>query len=417
MALSGLWIAERKVYLGKTGSAIMVVRTIIPDCYSIGAFDFDRRLFDALIALPEGTSYNAYLIKGDQKTALIDTVDPSKELDLVCNLVRLGVDSIDYIIVNHAEQDHSGSLPMVLELFPSAMVVTNEKCRDLLIHHLDLDEERFITIKDRETLSLGNKTLEFFITPWVHWPETMVTFLQEDKVLFSCDLFGSHYSTSELFVADEKTIYPAAKRYYAEIMMPFRASIKGHIEKITPLGINIIAPSHGPVYNNPRFILDAYQEWISDSVRNQVVIPFISMHGSTRKMVDHLTDALVERGIEVKPFDMTVTDTGNLAMSLVDAATVVIATPTVLFGPHPQIVYATYLANILHPKVKFASIIGSYGWGGKTIDVLKAMMTHIKPELLEPVLVQGQPGEKCIGDLDRLADDIARKHKEIGILS
>ena len=166
----------------------MVVRTITPDCYSIGAFDFDRRLFDALIPLPEGTSYNAYLIRGSQKTALIDTVDPSKELDLVCNLVRLGIDSIDYVIVNHAEQDHSGSLPMVLELFPSAMVVTNEKCKELLIHHLDLDEERFIIIKDRETLSLGNKTLEFLITPWVHWPETMVTFLQEDRILFSCDL-------------------------------------------------------------------------------------------------------------------------------------------------------------------------------------------------------------------------------------
>ena len=192
-------------------------------------------------------------------------------------------------------------------------------------------------------------------------------------------------------------------------MMPFRASIKGHMEKIGPLDVRIIAPSHGPVYNNPAFILGAYQEWISDSVKNQVVIPYISMHGSTRKMVDHLTDALIERGIEVKPFDLTVVDTGNLAMSLVDAATVVIATPTVLFGPHPQVVYATYLANMLHPKVKFASIIGSYGWGGKTTDVLKAMMTHIKPELLEPVMVQGLPGEKLVGGLDRLARRYCRK--------
>ncbi len=395
----------------------MVVRTITPDCYSISSLDFDRRLFDALISLPDGTSYNSYIVRGSEKTALIDTVDPSKEFELVCDLVRLGVDSIDYVIVNHAEQDHSGSLPMVLELFPSSKVVTNEKCKDLLIHHLGLDEGRFIIITDRETLSLGNKTLEFIIAPWVHWPETMLTFLREDRVLFSCDLFGSHFATSELFAKDEKIVYPAAKRYYAEIMMPFRASIKGHMEKIGTLGIDIIAPSHGPVYNNPAFILDAYHEWISDSVKNEVVIPFVSMHGSTRKMVEHLTNSLIERGIAVKPFDMTVTDTGNLAMALVDAATVVLATPTVLFGPHPQIVNATYLANMLHPKVKFASVIGSYGWGGKTIDVLKTMMTHIKPELLEPVLVQGLPGEACIRDLNRLADDIARKHKEIGILT
>ena len=394
----------------------MVVRTVTPDCHSITALDFDRRLFDALIPLPDGTSYNSYLVRGSEKTALIDTVDPSKELDLVCDLVRLGIDSIDYVIINHAEQDHAGSLPMVLELFPSSKVVTNEKCKEVLLHHLDLDEDRFITITDRETLSLGNKTLEFIITPWVHWPETMLTYLREDRVLFSCDLFGSHYATSDLFMNDEKIIYTAAKRYYAEIMMPFRASIKGHMEKIGTLPIGFIAPSHGPVYNNPGFILTAYRDWISDSVKNEVVIPYVSMHGSTRKMVDHLTSALIERGIAVKPFDMTVTDTGNLALSLVDAATVVIATPTVLFGPHPQIVYATYLANLLRPNVKFASIIGSYGWGGKAADVLKAMMTHIKPELLEPVFVRGSPGEQCIRDLDRLADDIAKKHKEAGLL-
>jgi len=394
----------------------MVVRTVIQDCYSIAALDFDRRLFDSLIPLPEGTSYNAYLVKGSQKTALIDTVDPTKELDLVCDLVRLGIDTIDYVIINHAEQDHAGSLPMVLELFPSSRVITNEKCKEILIHHLDLDEDRFILVKDRETISLGNKTLEFIIAPWVHWPETMLTYLKEDRILFSCDLFGTHYASSDLFMKDEKSIFIPAKRYYAEIMMPFRASIRGHMEKIGELGIDIIAPSHGPVYNNPAFILNAYHEWISDSVKNEVVIPYVSMHGSTRKMVDHLTRALIERGISVKPFDMTVTDTGNLAMSLVDAATVVIATPTVLFGPHPQIVYATYLANLLHPKVKFASIIGSYGWGGKTIDMLKSMMTHIKPELLEPVLVRGLPGEECIKGLDRLADEIAQKHKEIGLL-
>jgi len=394
----------------------MVVRTVTPDCYSIAALDFDRRLFDALIPLPDGTSYNSYIVRGSQKTALIDTVDPSKELEFVSDLVRLGIDSIDYVIINHAEQDHSGSLPMVLELFPSSSVVTNEKCKEILVHHLDLDEERFILVKDRETISLGNKTLEFIIAPWVHWPETMLTYLREDRVLFSCDLFGTHYASSDLFMKDEKSSYIAAKRYYAEIMMPFRASIKGHMEKIGRLDIDIIAPSHGPVYNDPGFILNAYHDWISDSVKNEVVIPYVSMHGSTRKMVDHLTRALIERGITVKPFDMTVTDTGNLAMSLVDAATVVIATPTVLFGPHPRIIYATYLANMLHPKVKFASIIGSYGWGGKTPDVLKSMMTHIKPDLLEPVMIRGLPGEACTRGLDRLADEIAQKHKEIGLL-
>jgi len=393
----------------------MVSREIIPGVYWVGALDFDRRMFDELIPLPNGTSYNSYLIRGSGKTALIDTVDPTKEFDLISNLVRLGVERIDYIIINHAEQDHAGSLPMVLEFFPDAKVVTNEKCRDLLIALLHLPADIFMVVRDRETLSLGDRTLEFILTPWTHWPETQVTWLREDKILFSCDLFGYHTATSDLYDTDRADFYIPAKRYYAEIMMPFRGSIKGHLEKIRALPIGLIAPSHGPVHKNPQFILDAYADWVSDDVKNEVVIPYVSMHGSTRKMVDHFTDALIARGVTVRPFNLTHTDIGELALALVDTATVVIATPTVLFGPHPQIVYATYLANILKPKMRYASVIGSFGWGGKAPETIVKMLDHVKVEVLEPVMVKGLPDEKTLAALDRLADDIARKHKENNI--
>ncbi|HUU76137.1 MAG TPA: FprA family A-type flavoprotein [Methanoregulaceae archaeon] len=395
----------------------MAVREIAHDVYWTGAVDWDRRLFDALVPLPQGTSYNSYLVRGSEKTALIDTVDPSKEFELVYNLVKLGVDSIDYIIVNHAEQDHSGTLPMILELFPRAKVVTNEKCRDLLVSLLEVESDRCQVISDNETLSLGNKTLEFLITPWVHWPETMITYLQEDRILFSCDLFGSHIATSDLFVTDERLIYQPSKRYYAEIMMPFRSSIRGHMERITPLEIDIVAPSHGPLHSPPDHIFSSYRDWISDEVKNEVVIPFVSMHGSTEKMVNHLAGLLMESGIAVKPFNLTVTDTGDLAMALVDAATIVIGSPTVLFGPHPLAVNATFLVNMLRPKAKFASVIGSYGWGGKTVESLKGMLTHCKPEFLEPVYTQGIPSSETLRSIERLADEIERKHREIGILN
>src|SRR5512136_512044 len=199
----------------------MVSREIIPGVVWVGALDFDRRIFDELIPLPNGTSYNSFLIRGSEKTALIDTVDPTKEFDLISNLVKLNIDRIDYVIVNHAEQDHSGSLPMILEFYPDAEVVTNEKCKDLLVALLHLPVNRFRVINDKETLSLGDRTLEFFITPWTHWPETQITYLREDKILFSCDLFGSHTATSDLYGSDEAEIYRSAKRYYAEIMMPF----------------------------------------------------------------------------------------------------------------------------------------------------------------------------------------------------
>ena len=393
----------------------MVAREVCRDLFWVGALDWDRRLFDELIPLPHGTSYNSYLIRGSEKTALIDTVDPTREYELISNLVKVGTETIDYIIANHAEQDHAGSLPMMLEFFPDAQIVTNEKCRDLLIALLHLPPERFRVIKDRETISLGDRTLEFLLTPWTHWPETQVTFLREDRILFPCDLFGSHIATSDLFMQDERTTYLSAKRYYAEIMMPFRTSIRGYLEKVNALSVAMIAPSHGPIYRNPQFILDAYADWTSDAVKNEVVIPYSSMHGSTQKMVDYLVDALLARGITVQPFNLSKTDVGELAMALVDPATVVIATPTVLFGPHPQVVYATYLANLLKPKVRFASVIGSYGWGGKAVETIVKMLDHLKVEVLEPVMVRGLPDEAAMRGLDRLADDILKKHQEIRI--
>jgi flavorubredoxin len=301
---------------------------------------------------------------------------------------------------------------MILEFFPDAVVVTNEKCKDLLIALLHLPINRFRIIKDKDILSLGDRTLEFFMTPWTHWPETQVTYLREDKVLFSCDLFGSHWGTSDLYVTDEAEIYRSAKRYYAEIMMPFRNSIKGYVDMVKALPLDMIAPSHGPIYRRPQFILDAYTDWVSDTVKNEVVIVYVSMHGSTQKMVEHLTDALIARGITVKPFNLTHTDIGELALSLVDTATVVIATPTVLFGPHPQIVYATYLANLLKPKVRFASVIGSYGWGGKSVDTIIKMLDHVKVEFIEPVMVKGLPDETTFQALNLLADDILKKHRD-----
>jgi flavorubredoxin len=394
----------------------MTVREVLPDVYWIGAIDWNRRLFDSLIPLPDGTSYNAYLVKGSEKTALIDTVDPTKEFEYVCNLVKLGVEKVDYIIVNHAEQDHSGSVPMAAELFPGATVVTSEKCKDLIVHLLDISPERCLVVKDRDTISLGNKTLEFIMAPWVHWPETMLTYVREDSVLFSCDLFGTHMATSDLFVSDMAEVYHPAKRYYAEIMMPFRSQIKEHMKKISELGIRVIAPSHGPLYLPPDPILKAYAEWISDDVKNEVVIPYVSMHGSTEKMVTHLTDALIDRGIRVKPFDLTKTDIGELAASLVDAATIVIGTPTLLFGPHPLAANAAFITNLIKPKTRFATVIGSYGWGGKTVEAVKEMLNHLKIEVLDPVYVKGAPDSACLRELEALAERIAIKHREAGLM-
>jgi flavorubredoxin len=282
----------------------------------------------------------------------------------------------------------------------------------MLIDHLHVDDARFQVVADGESISLGDKTLTFLFTPWVHWPETMSTWLDEDKILFSCDFFGSHYATSDVY-ADKHEVYDGAKRYYAEIMMPFAAQVLKNIEKVTQYPIAIIGPSHGPVYDDPGFIIEAYRDWAGGEPRNIVCLPYVTMHDSTRLMVEYLTAALTARGVAVERFDLTTLDAGELASSLVHAGTIVLGTPTVLTGPHPLAAYAAFLANALRPRAKFATVIGSYGWAGKTVETLVGMMPKLKVELLEPVLAKGMPRDADYAALDALADTIAEKHKDL----
>ena len=383
---------------------------IINDVYSLRVNHFNRRLFDSLIPLPEGTSYNAYLVKGTEKTALFDSADPEKAAVLFEYLKD--EKKLDYVIAHHAEQDHSGSIPLVLEKYPGAKVVTNPKCKEFLMTHLHLPADKFIEVKDGETLSLGGKTLEFVYLPWVHWPETMGTYLREEKVLFSCDFFGSHLATSALF-SEEHVVYEPMKRYYAEIMMPFRSNIKAHLEKLAKYDIAYICPSHGPVHANPKFIMEIYKDWAVSEPLNKAVVAYISMHGSTYMLVNRLVSRLQEAGVCVEKLNLDQMDEGRVAMALVDAATIVLGTPTVLTGPHPKVVYAAHLANLLRPKAKFVSVIGSFGWGGRAVETLAGLIPNIKAEVLKPVMIKGMPTEADLAQIDELAALIAEKHKSL----
>jgi flavorubredoxin len=380
----------------------------------LGGVDWDRRLFDGLIPLPDGTSYNAYLIAGSEANVLVDTADPRKLDELMGQLD--GAPAPDYVVVQHAEQDHSGSLPAVLARYPDARVLTTPKGKAMLTEFLRLEDDRIDTVADGETLSLGDLTLEFAHMPWVHWPETMVTYLRELRMLFTCDFFGSHLATSDLTVTDPAQVAEAAKRYYAEIMMPFRRMIDRNLDRLADYEIDVIAPSHGPIYDQPDFILAAYRSWVSDPPENKVVLPYISMHGSTEVMVHHLVEALVARGVTVQQFELSVVDLGKLAMALVDAGTLVLGTPTVLGGPHPQAAYAASLATALRPKLQFATVIGSYGWAGGAANKVAGTIKPLRLEVLDPVTCQGLPDDADFAALDALADTIVAKHKDAGFI-
>lgn len=392
----------------------MNTKEIAKGIYWMGAIDWDRRLFDALIPLPDGTSYNAYLVRGSEKTALIDTVDPSMSGVLLAHLQ--GVPQIDLVIAQHAEQDHSGSIPIILDRYPQATLVTSPKGRGMLTGLLPIAEERIVTVEDGETLSLGDRTLQFIHMPWVHWPETMLTYLQEDRILFTCDLFGSHLATDDLYAVDEARVFKAARRYYAEIMMPLRSMILRNLSKVEAIDMAVIAPSHGPVYDKPKPIVDAYRHWLTGECKNVAVLPYVSMHGSTQNMVAHLAAALTKAGVAAEAFDLTASDIGDLATILVDAATVVLGTPTVLGSPHPSVMAGAYLINALRPPIQFASIIASFGWGSKAVEQLTEVISGLKAEMLSPVLCKGAPKDADFEALDALAVTIADKHRERGLM-
>jgi len=394
----------------------MKFQEIKNNIFYCGLNDCDRRIFDELIPLEHGTSYNSYLVKGSEKTALIDTMYPPKCKEYLKRLVENKIGKIDYIIANHGEQDHTGSIPALLEKYPNAVVVTNPKCAENIKSMLHVSEDKIKVIADGEELSLGDKTLKFIFAPGVHWPDTMFTYLKEDNVLCTCDFLGAHYTFNDVFAVECEALMKSAKRYYAEIMMPFRMMSERYTKMVKEMNVDMILPSHGPVYTNPNYILDLYTEWTSPNPKNLVAIPYVSMYESTKEMVDYLAEKLEAKGINTFKFDIVDDDLGDLAMGLVDAATIVLGTSMVLAGPHPTAVNVAYLASVLRPKAKFGTIIGSYGWGGKLFDILVTLLAPLKLDLIEPLMIKGKPKAEDLAKLDEIAESIYQKHKSLNLV-
>ncbi len=381
-----------------------------------GLNDCERKVFDELIPLEHGTSYNSYLIKGSEKVAIVDTMYPPKTQEYIKNLDENGVDKVDYIIANHGEQDHSGSIPALLEKFPNAIVITNSKVKDNIIEMLLVPEEKIQVVANNDEISLGDKTLRFIIAPGVHWPDTMFTYIVEDNIIATCDFLGAHYTFEDVFANDSKELEHSAKRYYAEIMMPFRTMCKKYTQMLKEMKPEMILPSHGPVYKNPDFILDLYSDWSKDEGKNLAVLPYVSMYGSTEEMIDYIIKGLNSKGIDTLKYDIVRGDLGDLAMALVDATTIVLGSSMVLAGPHPAAFNIAYLASVLRPKAKIAAMVGSYGWGGNLFGKISELLAPLKPDLIEPLLVKGKIKKEDYEKLDGIVEQIYVKHKALNLL-
>ena len=384
---------------------------IVEGVYWVGVRDWNRRLFDALIPLPKGTSYNAYLVIGKNKKALIDTVNPGFEKEFEDKIRRIVDPSeIDYVIMNHAEPDHANAIPYIMSINSKAKLVTSNRGAKMAQVFYKVPEERIITVKDQENIDLGDKTLHFIEAPMLHWPETMFTYLQEDKILFPCDFFGSHLAKGQ-YDDEVEDLLVHAQRYWGEIMMPFTAMAKKALEKIENLEIKMIAPSHGPIHRNPERIRNAYDKWANGETRQKVIIVYVTMWNSTEKMIQTIADTLASEGIEIALHNLALSDIGDVAKDLVDSRAIVLGAPTVLGGAHPLAVYATYLVKALKPPLKFAAVLSSYGWGGGTIKQVQEVIGPSKMEIVGALEINGPPTENDISKIVEIGKTLAGKIK------
>ena len=394
----------------------MAFKKIKENILYAGMNDSDRLIFDELIPLDKGTSYNSYIVKGSEKTAVIDTMYPKFTKEYIKSFDDNGITKVDYIIANHGEQDHSGSIPALLEKFPQAVVVTNATCANNIKEMLLIPDEKIKIIKHNDELSLGDKTLQFIIAPGVHWPDTMFTYIKEDNIICTCDFLGAHYIFDDVFAVPSKELEKSAKKYFAEIMMPFSTVCRKYTQQIKDMNVDMILPSHGPVHKNPNYILDLYEDWAGEKGKNLVLLPYVSMYNSTEEMIDYLAEKLEQEGIPSIKYDMVTGNLGDLAIALVDGTTIIIGTSMVLANAHPAAFNTVYLASLLKPKAKIASFIGSYGWGGNLFGKMSELLAPLKLDIAEPVLVKGKAKQEDYLKLDKMADEIYEKHKALGLI-
>jgi len=385
---------------------------IVDNVYWVGLKDWSRRLFDSLIPLPKGTSYNAYLVVGSEKVALIDTVNPGFEKMLEDEIKEV-VDPklIDYVIMNHAEPDHAGAINYILNITPKAKLVTTPMGSKMARIFYDVPIDRIHVVKDGDILHLGSKTLRFIEAPMLHWPETMFTFLEEDGFLFSCDFFGSHLAEG-MFDDEVDDILIHAHRYWAEIMMPFRSSALRALEKISKLDVKIIAPSHGPIYRNPEKILDKYYKWAQGETEEKVTIIYTSMWGHTEKVVRLIESELITREVNTVVHNLAYADVGDVAKDLADSEALILATPTLMGLAHPLAIQATYIAKLLKPPIKYAGLVVFYAWGTNADKQLADALKELGVEIVDIIKINVTPTDDDIKRVRDLSNKIIERIKK-----
>ena len=379
----------------------------------IGVNDRRTYLFENLWPLDKGISYNAYLIN-DEKAALIDTVDEGFTDDFINKITHiLGDKPIDYLVINHIEPDHSGSIKSIIAKYPDIKIVGNKKTVGMLKGFYGITENIEV-IDDKDTINLGNETLTFYLTSLVHWPETMMTYTETEKILFSGDAFGTFGTLDGVLFDDETDIAKyndEIRRYYSNIVGKYAKPVQKALKKVSGLDINMIATTHGPVWRSHiSDITDKYTKWSNFEAETGVVIAYGSMYGNTEKIADHIARELTANGIETAVHDVSKSHVSYILSDIFKYNGVILGTPTYNGEMFPLLENLVTHINNIKIKNRYAGVFGSQSWGGGGVKKLNEFLDTIKWEkIAEPAEAYCSPDEEIFSKAEAIASAMTEK--------
>ncbi len=387
--------------------------------YWVGGIDWDLRSFHGYMT-QRGSTYNAYLII-DEKITLIDNVKYYLYDEMIARIKDV-VDpaKIDVVIQNHVEMDHSSGLPMLQKMIPNAKIYTNANgIKGLKLHYKQ--EWNFEEIKTGDSLSIGKRSLSFITTPMVHWPDNQITYCPEEEILFSNDAFGQHIASSERFASELPIgiVMEEAKKYYANIVLPYSKQVQKVLDLAAPLSIKMICPSHGVIWTeeNISHILSGYKDWAYNvSDKHRALVIYDSMWKSTQMMAEAIHESFENMGIRAKMISLQHNHISDIMTDIIDARYIAVGSPTLNSSILPTVAAFMYYLKGLSPKDRIGLAFGSYGWGGQSIPILQQLLGDPKEcgfDMMEPIKHQYIPSKEDLENIKlKLEQNIKSKLEE-----
>ena len=385
------------------------------DIFWVGSVDWNLRDFHGYSLARRGTTYNAYLVK-DEKIALFDLV-PANHVDELLRCLKATIDpeQIDYLIVNHVEPDHSGALPKIMEIVKPEKVFCSPIAKQALISHYHREDWPYEVVASGQSISLGKRTVTFLETKMLHWPDSMFSFLPEDKLLVSSDAFGQNLASSERFddQVDKSLLFDLAASYYANIILPFSPLVQKLLAKVGEVGwdIDMIAPDHGLIWRThiPE-ILAKYGEWSAQKPQRKAVVFYDTMWKSTERMARAIADGMMAEGVSVQMFSLKSAHHSDVMPFIMDAQAIVAGSPTHNNGMLPLLAdMLTYMKG-LKPQGKIGAAFGSYGWSGEAPKQVSEFLQSAKVEIVaEPLRLKNVPTNQDLAACQEFGSKIGRE--------